>query len=94
MDKMHCLELPYKRELPDDILKIIKEYSMPVTRPDWRRLHIMSYTQYLTDYYIEYKKRKRNKLRFQRMHNHFMTVRYLRYNIFSEYNYSRIIYHT
>jgi hypothetical protein len=28
-------------ELPEDILKIIKEYSMPITRPDWRTLHIM-----------------------------------------------------
>lgn len=24
-------------ELPDDILMIIKEYSMPITRPDWRK---------------------------------------------------------
>jgi hypothetical protein len=24
-------------ELSDDVLKIIKEYSMPITRPDWRR---------------------------------------------------------
>jgi len=24
-------------ELPDDILKIIKEYSQPITRPDWRQ---------------------------------------------------------
>ena len=24
-------------ELPDDILKIIKEYSQPISRPDWRR---------------------------------------------------------
>jgi hypothetical protein len=23
-------------ELPDDILNIIKEYSKPITRPDWR----------------------------------------------------------
>jgi len=23
-------------ELPDDILKIIKEYTQPITRPDWR----------------------------------------------------------
>ena len=30
-------------ELPDDIIKIIKEYSMPITRPDWRTLHKMSY---------------------------------------------------
>jgi hypothetical protein len=28
-------------ELPDDILQIIKEYTMPLTRPDWRSLHIM-----------------------------------------------------
>jgi hypothetical protein len=24
-------------ELPDDILNIIKEYSQPMTRPDWRK---------------------------------------------------------
>jgi len=30
-------------ELPDDILKIIKDFSQPLTRPDWRRLHKMSY---------------------------------------------------
>jgi hypothetical protein len=24
-------------ELADDILKIIKEYSQPISRPDWRR---------------------------------------------------------
>jgi hypothetical protein len=23
-------------ELPDDVLMIIKEYSKPITRPDWR----------------------------------------------------------
>lgn len=28
-------------ELPQDILQIIKEYAKPVTRPDWRQLHIM-----------------------------------------------------
>jgi len=29
-------------ELPDDILQIIKEYSMPLTRPDWRSLRVMT----------------------------------------------------
>lgn len=24
-------------ELPDDVLKIIKDYSMPINRPDWRK---------------------------------------------------------
>ena len=28
-------------ELPQDILQIIKEYAKPVTRPDWRTVHIM-----------------------------------------------------
>jgi hypothetical protein len=29
-------------ELPDDVLRIIKEYSMPITRPDWKRYIIIS----------------------------------------------------
>ena len=28
-------------ELPDDVLRLIKEYSMPLTRPDWRYLRLM-----------------------------------------------------
>jgi hypothetical protein len=28
-------------ELPEDVLAIIKEYARPVTRPDWRTLHIL-----------------------------------------------------
>jgi hypothetical protein len=28
-------------ELPEDVLAIIKEYAKPVTRPDWRTLHIL-----------------------------------------------------
>jgi hypothetical protein len=30
-------------ELPDDVIHLIKEYSMPNTRPDWRTLHKMTY---------------------------------------------------
>jgi hypothetical protein len=26
-------------ELPDDVVQIIHQFSRPVTRPDWRRLH-------------------------------------------------------
>jgi len=36
-------ELPDKRklpyELPDDVLHLIKQFSQPLTRPDWRTLH-------------------------------------------------------
>jgi hypothetical protein len=28
-------------EFPEDIVQIISEYSKPLTRPDWRTLHIM-----------------------------------------------------
>jgi len=28
-------------ELPDDVLKIISDFSRPVTRPDWRELKPM-----------------------------------------------------
>ena len=36
-------------ELPEDLLPLIKEYSMPVTRSDWRYLHRMTYSQYVKD---------------------------------------------
>jgi len=52
-------ELPYKLELPDDVLHIIKEYSMPLTRPDWRTLHRMTYKTLLVDFYYEIIKRTR-----------------------------------
>ena len=29
-------------ELPQDVLKIIKEYAMPITRSDWKRMHLMT----------------------------------------------------
>ena len=29
-------------ELPDDVLAIIREFSRPMTRPDWRTLHKMT----------------------------------------------------
>jgi len=29
-------------EIPDDVIPLIKEYSMPITRPDWRHLHRMN----------------------------------------------------
>ena len=34
-------------ELPDDVLNLIKEYTKPITRPDWRTLHIMPNDLYL-----------------------------------------------
>ena len=41
-------------ELPDDVLKIIKEYSKPLTRPDWRTLHRMSDEKYFEEFVEQY----------------------------------------
>ena len=41
-------------ELPEDVLAIIKDFSRPVTRPDWRKLHILSNQRF----YIELMKLK------------------------------------
>jgi hypothetical protein len=29
-------------ELPDDVLALVRDFSRPVTRPDWRYLHRMT----------------------------------------------------
>ena len=52
------MELPYKHSLPDDVLQIIKEYAMPVTRPDWRTLHLMPYNLYKSEFYNLYHERR------------------------------------
>ena len=41
-------------ELPDDVLQIIREYSKPVTRPDWRTLHKMTQRHYNDEYYSQF----------------------------------------
>jgi hypothetical protein len=33
-------------EFPDDILRLIREYSRPVTRPDWKQLQKMTHAEF------------------------------------------------
>ena len=47
----------YNMELPEDVIFLIKEYSMPVTRPDWRTLHLMTYDIFKQNCYMEYYKK-------------------------------------
>ena len=47
-------------ELPDDVLVIIKEYSQPITRADWRTLHKMPFHVYKDDFYASFEKRVNN----------------------------------
>ena len=44
-------------ELPQDLLPLIKEFSMPITRPDWRSIHIMTLDVYRNSYRSEVRKR-------------------------------------
>ena len=43
-------------ELPEDVLAVIKEFSKPVTRPDWRTLHKMPFRIYKEDFYASFLK--------------------------------------
>ena len=44
-------------EFPDDVLRLIKEYSQPITRPDWRSLHHLTLSVYMNNYLENLKKR-------------------------------------
>jgi len=47
-------------ELPEDVLKIIKEYSRPLTRPDWKKMHHMPEFTYYVLVAKEYNKSGNN----------------------------------
>lgn len=47
-------------ELPDDVLQLIKEYSMPLTRPNWRMLRIMPYYTFKYECALQNKNRWEN----------------------------------
>ena len=40
-------------ELPEDVLQIIRTYAKPVTRPDWRTLHIMPQEVFLYECFLQ-----------------------------------------
>jgi hypothetical protein len=73
-------------ELPDDVLQIIRDYSMPLTRSDWRTLHIMPYVRFIMNFHVEYQKRNNHLRKFPP----WLIGKYK--DIFSEANYRRIIY--
>jgi len=60
-------------ELPDDVLQLIKEYSMPITNPAWRKLHKMTNYKYYDEFYTEYHKQIRDIVEYH-------TILYERYN--------------
>ena len=44
-------------EFPDDVLRLIKEYSQPITRADWRSLRRLTLRVYMNNYLENLKKR-------------------------------------
>ena len=73
-------------ELPEDVIMQIKQYAQPITRPDWRTLHILSNQRF----YIELMKLKdewwkRDKLVYRRSgllpYDKLMRRYIMRYNI-------------
>lgn len=40
--------------LPDDVVKIIKEYARPLTCPNWRSIHKMTEENYLVEFHDQY----------------------------------------
>jgi hypothetical protein len=50
-------------ELPNDIIRIIRDYSLPLTRPDWRTLHFMTNRVYKKIFYLMHYRRQ-YKMRF------------------------------
>ena len=68
-------------ELPDDVLRIIKEYSKPVTRPDWRTIHKMTLSLYKREVMIIISERQNMPFeRFMRSNRIFTLCRY--YDLF------------
>jgi len=51
IDKLYIF---IKMELPDDVFRLVKEYSMPVTRPDWRNIHRMIEWIFLREIAVTY----------------------------------------
>jgi len=78
-------------ELPDDVLRLVKEYSMPVTRPDWRTLHKVTFEIYLVDFYYECLKRTRYLNNHPERNTFAHIYRLMRYkNVFNESNYIHV----
>ena len=58
-------------ELPDDVLLIIREYSKPLTRPDWRTINpLCLHILYNELYDILFYSSSRVKPLFKRVFNH------------------------
>lgn len=45
-------------ELPDDVLQIISAFARPLTRPDWRTLHLMPDHIYKKIFYLMHYRRQ------------------------------------
>ena len=76
-------------ELPEDVLRLVKEYSMPATRSDWRTLHLMPHDKYISEYDYQY----RARLKYIHSHDNYELTGTLNLykNVFCGYRYWRMM---
>jgi len=48
-------------ELPEDVLALIKDFARPVSRPGWRKLHIMTSYHFHRAIVYQYNRNKRGR---------------------------------
>jgi hypothetical protein len=49
-------------ELPDDVIRLIREYSRPVTNPNWKQLQKMTQAEFGTQLFIQCRVKYRKPL--------------------------------
>ena len=74
-------------ELPEDVLRLIKEYSMPVTRHDWRTMNRMPQKKYIYEFLMAMNKRTYNIRSYPYKYN-----RRTYYRVFNSSNYIKTMY--
>jgi hypothetical protein len=50
-------------DLHEDVLQLVKEYSMPVTRPDWKNIHRMKELLFIREIAYIYNMKNKNVIR-------------------------------
>lgn len=76
-------------EFPPELVGLIKEYSMPMTRPDWKQLQLMDRHRFYIGLYTTYNNNPSPLLRKTiqlflniKTNEHFMYVNWIDYNIY------------
>jgi hypothetical protein len=64
-------------ELPEDVIRLIRDFSQPITRSNWRTLHRMTDEQFHMDAMKRF-----NKQFYDELHSPFNCIVHYRYMVF------------